>query len=73
MAVAAIAGPGLARMLFQLIRLIARENMANFKVPRVVTFLPELPHTPLGKVHAYYHQAVVLFYRLNARLFGLHT
>lgn len=31
----------------------ARERIANFKVPRGVTFLPELPHTPLGKVQKF--------------------
>jgi hypothetical protein len=33
----------------------------------------DLALTPPGKIHDFYHQAVVLFYRLNARLFGLHT
>jgi len=31
----------------------ARERIANFKVPRDVTFLAELPHTPLGKVQKF--------------------
>jgi HIP---CoA ligase len=31
----------------------ARERIANFKVPRVVTVVPGLPHTPLGKVQKF--------------------
>jgi HIP---CoA ligase len=31
----------------------ARERIANFKVPRGVTVVPELPHTPLGKVQKF--------------------
>jgi hypothetical protein len=33
----------------------------------------DLAFTPPGKIHDFYHHAVLLFYRLNARLFGLHT
>lgn len=31
----------------------ARERIANFKVPRGVTIVPELPRTPLGKVQKF--------------------
>jgi len=31
----------------------ARERIANFKVPRAVTVVSELPHTPLGKVQKF--------------------
>jgi HIP---CoA ligase len=31
----------------------ARERIANFKVPRTVTVVSELPHTPLGKVQKF--------------------
>jgi len=31
----------------------ARERIANFKVPRGVTVVPELPRTPLGKVQKF--------------------
>ena len=31
----------------------ARERVANFKVPRAVTVVPELPRTPLGKVQKF--------------------
>ncbi|HTZ26403.1 MAG TPA: AMP-binding protein, partial [Streptosporangiaceae bacterium] len=31
----------------------ARERIANFKVPRAVTLVSELPHTPLGKVQKF--------------------
>jgi acyl-CoA synthetase (AMP-forming)/AMP-acid ligase II len=31
----------------------ARERIANFKVPRGVTIVSELPHTPLGKVQKF--------------------
>jgi HIP---CoA ligase len=31
----------------------ARERIANFKVPRAVTVISELPHTPLGKVQKF--------------------
>ncbi|MCW2934939.1 MAG: long-chain-fatty-acid--CoA ligase [Actinomycetia bacterium] len=31
----------------------ARERIANFKVPRAVTFVSELPRTPLGKVQKF--------------------
>jgi HIP---CoA ligase len=31
----------------------ARERIANFKVPRAVTVVPGLPHTPLGKVQKF--------------------
>lgn len=34
--------------------------------------LYDLALSPPGKLHGCYHQAVLLFYRLNARLFGLH-
>jgi hypothetical protein len=32
----------------------------------------DLALSPPGKLHGFYHQAVLLFYRFNARLFGLH-
>jgi hypothetical protein len=35
--------------------------------------LYDLALTPPGKLHAYYHQGVQLFYRINARFFGLHS
>jgi hypothetical protein len=35
--------------------------------------LYDLALSPPGKLHAYYHQGVQLFYRINARFFGLHT
>jgi hypothetical protein len=39
----------------------------------IVLSLYNLALTPPGKLHGYYHQGVELFYRINARFFGLHT
>jgi fatty-acyl-CoA synthase len=35
------------------VRLFARANMAHFKAPKSVTFVPELPKTATGKIQKY--------------------
>jgi fatty-acyl-CoA synthase len=35
------------------IRLFTRENLAHFKAPKTVTFVPELPKTATGKIQKY--------------------
>lgn len=47
--------------------------LANIACSFIALSLYDLALTSNGKIHDFYHQAVLLFYRLNARLFGLHS